>query len=145
MRHIAIRILLPLTLGLMLTACNAVSNTIHRIETNEIMNDFDETFTQYSKHLRWGHFRELTTFMTQEQIGPSMAKIDSLKERRVSRVTPIAWILDEEDGVMVGDVVIDYYITNRAVIRQTTQQQTWRLVGEDHEIWKLDTPIPDLP
>ena len=145
MQRIAINLLLPLMLGLLLTGCNAVSNTIQRIETSEKMEDFDETFTLYSKHLRWGHFRELTTFMTQEQIGPSLAKIDSLKDRRISRVTPTAWIYDEEKGVMIGDVIIDYYITNRAVIRQTTQQQTWRLVGEEDEFWQLDSPIPDLP
>ena len=145
MPRLANKLLLSLMFGLLLTGCNAVSNTIQRIETSEKMEDFDETFTLYSKHLRWGHFRELTTFMTQEHIGPSMAKIDSLKERRISRVKPVAWILDEENGVMVGDVVIDYYLTNRAVIRQTTQQQTWRLVGEEDEIWKLDSPIPDLP
>lgn len=127
-------------LGFTLTACN----TMQRIHNDELMTNFDQTFTTYSKHLRWGHFRELTTFMTPEHIGPSLQKVDSLKDRRVSRVKPIAWIMDEEKGVMVGDVVIDYYITSRAVIRQTTQQQTWRLVGED-EHWKLDTGLPDLP
>jgi hypothetical protein len=132
-----IKLITLITLGFMLTACN----TMQRMHQSELMNDFDTTFVQYSKFLRWGHFRELTTFMTKDHVAPSMAKIDSLKNIRISKVNPIAWILDEEKGVMVGDVVIDYYVTNKAVIRQTTQQQVWRWIDEH---WKLDTGLPDL-
>ena len=127
---------------LMLTGCDTVRNTMHRIETSELTGKFDETFITYSKHLRWGHFRELTTFMTTEQIAPTLAKAESLKGRKISHVQPSAWVLDEEGGVMVGDVLIDYYIIDRGVVRSTTQRQTWRY---NDERWQLDSGLPDLP
>ena len=109
---------------LMLTGCETVQNTIDRIETSELTGKFDQTFVSYSKHLRWGHFRE------------------SLKGRKISHVTPSAWVLDEEEGIMVGDILIDYYIIDRGVIRSTTQHQTWRYKDER---WQLDSGLPDLP
>ena len=127
---------------LMLTGCETVQNTIDRIETSELTGKFDETFISYSKHLRWGHFRELTTFMTAEQRAPTLAKAESLKGRKISHVTPSAWVLDEEGGVMVGDILIDYYIIDRGVIRSATQTQTWRYKDER---WQLDSGLPDLP
>jgi hypothetical protein len=137
MRIPTFKLLCLLAIIVMLNGCN----TMQRIHTRELMTEFDETFIQYSKHLRWGHFRQLTTFMTQEHVAPTLAKIDSLKNIRISDVKPITWILDEEKGVMVGDVVIDYYITNKAIIRQTTQNQVWRWADEH---WKLDSGLPDL-
>jgi hypothetical protein len=127
---------------LMLTGCETVQNTIDRIETSELTGKFDETFISYSKHLRWGHFRELTTFMTTEHIAPTLLKAELLKGRKISRVTPSAWVFNEEEGVMVGEILVDYYIIDRGVIRSTTQSQTWRYKDER---WKLDNGLPDLP
>lgn len=131
-------VVLLLTMTLMLSACN----TLQQMKTREIMTDFQEVFRLYSKHLRWGHFRELTTLMTPSQLGPALEKIDSLKDRRISKVKSIKWDLDEENKVLVGPVVIEYYLSDRGIIRTTTQQQTWRLIGDN---WKLDTGLPDLP
>ena len=124
-------------IALMLSACN----TIQRLQTNELTTTFNERFRLYSKHLRWGHFNEVTTFMTQEHIAPSIAKINSFKERRITSIKPLTWILDEQAGTMVGDIDVDYYIADRGVIRSTSQHQTWRLNGE---IWQLDAGLPDL-
>jgi|GEM_PF-3611592 len=127
-----------IVVSLLLTACN----TLQRIQTSEITGRFDETFNLYSKHLRWSHFKQLTTFMTPEQIAPALEKIQSLEGRKISSVRPQAWIFDEKENVMVGDVDIDYYVVDRGVIRSTTQHQTWRLNGET---WQLDSGLPNLP
>jgi len=123
---------------LLLTGCN----TLQRIENSELTSDFDQIFDAYSKNLRWSHYKQITVFMTDEQIAPSLDKIKSLKGRRVSDVKPIAWALDDQTQVMTGDVVIDYYIVDRGVIRTTTQHQTWRYIGDT---WRLDSGLPDLP
>jgi len=125
--------------SILLTGCN----TLQRIQTGQLTTEFDQTFLLYAKHLRWGHFRELTTYMTPEHIGPAMEKITSITLRgiKVSHVEPIAWLLDMENEVMTGDVVVDYYITSSGLIRQTTQHQIWRLNGD---IWQLDGGLPDL-
>lgn len=127
-----------------LTLCLLVlagCNTLQRIQSGEITGKFDDTFETYSKHLRWSHYKVLTSFMTPEKIGPALEKAESLKGRRVSSVKPVAWVLDAENKVMVGDVVIDYYIVDRGLIRSTTQHQTWRFDGN---AWKLDNGLPDL-
>ena len=124
-------------LGLLLSGCN----TMQRIQNSELMEDFDETFFLYSKHLRWGHFRQVTTFMTPERIGPAMDQIDTFKDIRVSKVQPITWILNSEEETIKGEIVVDYYIVSRSVIRSTSQKQTWRYINDT---WKLDTGFPDL-
>ena len=139
--HINIRYIITFTIlsGILLTGCN----TMQRIQTGELTTTFDRTFIQYEKHLRWGHFRELTTFMTTDHIGPTIEKIPAitLRDIRISRVKPTAWLLNYDTGVMVGDVIVDYYIASSGVIRSTTQNQTWRYDGEE---WKLDNGLPDL-
>lgn len=131
------RIVFIITIFTLLSACNAMQN----LRTSEITGKFDERFRLYSKHLRWGHFRELTAFMTPERIAPALIQVDSFKERRITNVKPIAWLLDEQAGTMTGDVMIDYYVENRAVVRSVTQHQIWRRNGE---IWQLDSGFPDL-
>lgn len=133
-RHI---IAFTILASVLLSGCN----TIQRIQAGELTTDFDQTFRQYSKHLRWGHFRELTAFMTADHIAPAMVQAGSLKDIKISSVKPTAWILDKDAGIMTGDVMVDYYITTRGVIRSTTQHQTWRYQNEK---WKLDNGLPDL-
>jgi len=120
--------------------------TIDQIHTNEVTTNFDEIFILYSKHLRWGHFKELTSFMTAEQIGPAMeiiaANTDKIGDRKVSKVQPLSWLLDEQAGTMTGDVTIEYYIPSRSVIRTATDHQIWKLNGN---VWQLDSGLPKLP
>ena len=59
--------------SLLLTGCN----TLQRIQAGEITEKFNETFNLYSKHLRWSHFKQLTSFMTPEQVAPALAHIQS--------------------------------------------------------------------
>ena len=139
--RINIRHIITLTMlsGILLSGCN----TMQRIQTGELTTTFDRTFIQYAKHLRWGHFRELTTFMTTDHIGPTIEKIPAitLRDIRISKVQPTAWLLNYDTGVMVGDVIVDYYIVSSGIIRSTTQHQTWRYNGEE---WKLDNGLPDF-
>jgi hypothetical protein len=130
---------LLIALSLMMTACN----TLQRIEDGELTSTFDRTFLTYSKHLRWSHFRELTTFMMPEHIGPSIEAANKLKDIKVSRVTPTAWLLNNQTGVMNGDVIIDYYITSSGMIRSITQHQTWRH-DDERDTWQLDNGLPDF-
>ena len=123
----------------MLTGCN----TLQRIQAGELTTTFDRTFKVYQKHLRWSHFREMTSFMKPEHVGPSMAKIPELSDIKVSRVTPLAWVLNDVEGTMVGEIIIDYYITSTSTIRSTSQRQTWRHDSEN-DIWQLDNGLPDF-
>ena len=130
---------LIIAFSLLLGGCN----TLQRIQANELTTTFDRTFLVYSKHLRWNHFREMTTFMMPEHVAPSMAKIGLLSDIKVSRVTPLAWLLNDEEGVMIGDVIIDYYLVSTSTIRSTTQHQTWRHDSES-DTWRLDNGLPDF-
>lgn len=118
------------------TGCN-------RISGQDQMTRFDETFRIYSKHLRWGHFHEISGLLTPKHIEPALAKIPSLKNIRVSSVEPIKWIVAQNKEKLSGTVKISYYVTDRGVIRETHQQQTW-LWNADTKIWKLDNSFPEF-
>lgn len=105
------------------------------------MTRFEETFRLYSKHLRWGHFHQVSEFMTQRHAAESLNKADNFRGTQISSVRAASWIVDEAKEKVAGNVMIDYYMTNRAVIRQTTQDQTWLWNGKN---WKLDNGLPDL-
>ncbi len=128
--------LLLLIYILTLTGCN-------ELQARDRMTKFEETFRLYAKHLRWGHFPEVTGFMTPEHVAPSLSHATKLKEIRISGVTPINWIVDEAQENISGNVTVSYYVTNRGVIRETTQQQTWIWQSEGKN-WKLNTGLPDL-
>lgn len=136
---------LALVFGMFLSGCN----TLQRIQSGELTTTFDRTFIAYSKHLRWGHFRELTNFMMPEHIGPALTKAIQLDDVKVSRVTPIAWVLsgmdddNDENTVMVGDVVIQYYLVSTSTIHSITQNQTWRHDSEN-DTWRLDNGLPEF-
>ena len=120
---------------LLSTACNS-------LKSGERMTHFDETFRLYAKHLRWGQFTQVSSFLTEDHIAHSLAIIPSLKNIRVTHVTPLNWIANQEKDTIRGTVTIDYYITNRGVVKQTRQAQTWRWQETG---WKLDADLPELP
>lgn len=119
---------------LLLPACNQLQN-------QNRMTQFQETFRQYAKHLRWGHYSQVTRFMTEAHITTALSQSNRLKDIRISSVEPSSWIVSENSDTINGTINIEYYLTNRAVIRQTSQNQTWHW---QDKAWKLDNGLPDL-
>lgn len=125
-------------LSALLTACNPIS----QLQSRSRLTLFDDAFQLYSKHLRWGHYRQITSQMTQEHIPLSIARITALKNRRISQIEAPLWNLNESQDSTTGTVVISYYLADQGIVRQSTQQQTW--IFQDDR-WLLDAPLPDLP
>lgn len=118
----------------LIAACNP-------LQSQSRLTLFDDSFQIYSKYLRWGHFREATSLMTDKHRLASLAKISGLKDIRISRVQATQWIMNEEKDRISGSIEISYYLTNQAVIRQIIQQQTWLFKDK---VWRLDTGLPEL-
>ena len=127
-----------LLLASLLSACNPLQT----LKSRNKWTDFDSAFQNYSKHLRWGHFREAAGFMTRQRQIESQALLAKLKNRRVSGVKATNWIMNKEEDEISGTIEISYYLEDRGVIRQTEQTQTWILQEKN---WILDSPLPDLP
>jgi len=125
----------------MLLAFALLSVACNPIKSKWELTLFDDTFRLYSKHLRWGHFREISGMMTDRYVTESLAKIPRLKNIRVSRVEGPDWIVNENKDNISGTVEVSYYLADQGVIRQTTQQQTW--IYRDNR-WQLDAPLPDF-
>jgi hypothetical protein len=125
---------------LALTACQS---PVTSYENKKRAKSFDEIIYEYTKFLRWGHFREITYFMTPEYKAASQEKVDSFKNIRVSSVKTGNWTSDETGNRLNGMVEIDYYVEHRAVIRQTKQQVAW-IYDEEGKFWQLDSGLPEL-
>lgn len=113
-----------------------------RLKNQDTTRRFDETFRQYSKHLRWGHYRQLAQFMTPEHAPGALEKADKYRERRVSSVHASQWIFNENMTQATGLIEIRYYLTDRGVIKDASQKQTWI---REKDNWLLDNGLPDLP
>ncbi len=129
--------LLLITVFVVLTGCNSWKKEEDR------MMIFSASFSAYSSHLRWGHFYEVSAFMTADYIPSVTASIPSLKNVRITAVEPLKWVVDEAQESLSGSVQISYYLTDRGVVKQINQQQTW-LWFEESRTWRLDTGLPEL-
>ncbi|TNF93463.1 MAG: hypothetical protein EP297_12500 [Gammaproteobacteria bacterium] len=121
---------------LALTACQTLDN-------KKRAKSFDEILYEYTKFLRWGHFREITNFMTAEHRAASQDKVDSFSNIRISSVNSTDWISDETGNRLTGTVDIKYYVEDRAVVRKTKQQLVW-VYDEEGKFWLLDSGLPAL-
>jgi len=126
---------------LLLSGLLAACNPLKPLRSQDAWTGFNDTFKAYSKYLRWSHFRETTAFMTPKPQSDSLAMLARLKERRVSKVTPTSWVMNQTEDAVTGIVEIDYYVTDQNVVRQTTQKQSWVLKEGN---WLLDSPLPNL-
>jgi hypothetical protein len=126
---------------LLLSGLLAACNPLKPLQSQDAWTNFNDTFKVYSKNLRWSHFRETAAFITPQHQAASQALLPSLKNRRVSKVTPTSWIMNKEEDGITGLIEINYYVTDRNVVRQMTQKQSWVLLNGN---WLLDTPLPDL-
>ncbi len=105
------------------------------------MTKFSDSFRIYSKHLRWGHFHEVSSFMTPEHVESAIAAIPSLKGVRITAIKPLKWTVDKSQDNISGNIQIDYYIEDIGIVKQTSQPQTWRWF-KDLKTWKLDADLP---
>ncbi len=136
MRQTFIRYLLLITVFTALAGCNTWKD-------EDRMTKFNDSFRAYSKHLRWGHFHEVSSLMTTAHIAPAVATIPSLKNVRITAIEPLKWLVDETRENISGNVRIDYYLEDRGVVKQISQPQVWRWF-EEPGTWKLDSGLPQL-